>query len=117
MSFVRRNRIVSVRVSQEEYDLLEQLAQEHGAFSVSDFVRRLVTNTGLTARVSDGGGRRVRAQIAELQREVERLSDLLGANPAIAVPHESPGPLKRPVGQASTAGASTAPGPATHGPT
>ena len=108
MSFIKRNRIISVRVSPQEYERLEQLAQEEGAFSVSDFVRRLLTNAGLSPRIANGGAGRVLSQIAALQREVERLSHLVGAHEVVAQ-DEPARPLKR-LGHASGTIAQANPG-------
>lgn len=79
--FVCRNRVLSVRLSEEEYDTLMERSVREGARSLSDFVRAAVLapvpeighdSQNLEAKVAglDGLNRR----LEELDRKVGRLS-------------------------------------------
>ena len=99
MSFLRRSRIISVRVSQDEYEQVERISREHGASSVSDFVRRVLTNSGFSILDSEPNARGVVAQVASLQRQVDWLlhvveqSGYAGAPEAFWPPREARGLL------------------------
>lgn len=80
MSFSRRNRIISVRVSEEEYEQVERISREHRARSVSDFVRWLLASSGLTVPTSEPNIYGIQEQVAALQRRVDWLSDLVTEN-------------------------------------
>jgi hypothetical protein len=56
---------------------VERISREHGANSVSDFVRRLVTNSGLSILIAEPDTHGVLAQVAALQRQVDWLSGLV----------------------------------------
>ena len=81
----RRSRIVSFRLSQEEYDALKDTCLAEGARSISDFARsaacRLARNgngspdEGLQATVLTLQGR-----VEDLDRELKRLAHLLEAS-------------------------------------
>jgi len=77
VSFLRRDRVISVRLSQHEYDQLDQLSRKQGASSVSDFVRRMLTNSVLSSLVADDGSAGVLAQLAVLQQQMDWLSRLV----------------------------------------
>jgi Ribbon-helix-helix protein, copG family len=69
--------MISIRVSQDEYEELERTSREQGANSVSDFVRRVVMNSGALApwAVPDTWG--VVAKITALERRVAWLSRIV----------------------------------------
>lgn len=70
MSFIKRNRIISTRVSQDEYEKVQRISRKHGAHSVSDYLRRvMMAETGQQA--AEAGTQE--ADIAALQRKVEWL--------------------------------------------
>jgi len=77
VSFLKRDHIISVRVSQDEYDRVERVSREHGAASVSDFVRRVVTNAKLSALIADATDHALLTHVAALQRQVDSLTRLV----------------------------------------
>jgi mobilization protein NikA len=82
MSFVKRSRIVSVRVSQDEYRTLDQISRRHGANSVSEFLRQRIINSEPFVSGAKGKSREVAAQIDELKRKVEELSQIVNKSVA-----------------------------------
>ncbi len=80
-----RKRMISLRLSEEEYCELIEISARLGARSTSDVARAAIS--GFLAR-HDGPGarRRVTAdldlEVAQLQSEVRRLSRLLECDPA-----------------------------------
>jgi len=77
MTFTRRSRIISVRVSQEEYEQVERISRERGAHSVSDFVRWVLTTSGISSASSEPCNCGILAQVANLQRQVDWLSAIV----------------------------------------
>ena len=77
MNSSRRNRIISVRVSQQEYEQIEQITCERGAQSVSDLVRSLLKTWGASGPVSGPCTCGILPHVAALERQVDRLSDLI----------------------------------------
>jgi len=81
--FRKRDRIISFRVSQDEYEVLQRVSALQGAHSVSDYARwvacRIVDDDGhppppaLLAQVGD-----LQDRVEELTRQVERLTQLVG---------------------------------------
>jgi hypothetical protein len=77
--FRKRTRVVSFRVSEEEYEELLGLSQASGAHSVSDFARLAASHS---LGETDGRGlnamqakmRELRGQIDQLDSEVKRLT-------------------------------------------
>lgn len=80
--FKRRTRMVNFRLSEEEYKELKNTCLANGARSVSDFARlavyRMVDGGGLSQRL-EWTVRDLTGKVEELDREVKRLSRLLGA--------------------------------------
>jgi predicted CopG family antitoxin len=77
MSFVKRNRIVSIRVTQNEYETLERISREQGANSVSEFLRRVLTNSALANLTAEPEADGVLTQVAALKRKVDWLSNIV----------------------------------------
>jgi len=77
VTFLRRNRIISVRVSDDEYEQVERISRERGAHSVSAFVRSILTTWGRPALSSEPCTSEIMAQVAALQRQVDLLSDVV----------------------------------------
>lgn len=77
MSFVKRNRIVSVRVTQDEYQTLERMSRGHGANSVSEFLRKLIMNSEPFVSPGKGGTREFTEELDDLKRKVDRLSQIV----------------------------------------
>jgi uncharacterized protein (DUF1778 family) len=78
----RRSRIVSFRLSQEEYDALKDTCITQGARSISDFARsaacRLARNgNGFPDEAAETTVRTLQARVEELERQVRRLARLL----------------------------------------
>jgi predicted CopG family antitoxin len=77
LSFVKRNRIVSIRVTQDEYQTLERISRGHGANSVSEFLRQLIMDSAPVASAARAGTREFTAELDELKRKVDRLSQMV----------------------------------------
>jgi hypothetical protein len=75
----RRTRIVSFRVSGDEYTRLQQISESHGSRSISEFFRRVI-ESGVPADPQATFDRRLRGFCEELDRlnsEVQRIADLV----------------------------------------
>ena len=77
MSFVKRTRIVSVRVSQDEYQILDEVSRRQGANSVSEFLRQLIMNSAPFSTSAISRDREVVEELAALRRKVDQLSQLV----------------------------------------
>lgn len=76
--FKRRTRIISFRVSEEEYGHLLRISSESGAHSISDWARAVTcAHCGCEVR-GPNRAHDLNARVDELHREVQRLSDLIG---------------------------------------
>ena len=79
----RRSRIVSFRLSPEEYEAMRERCITEGARSISDFARAsacrsLAPRDSLQkGQVSEATIRLLRARVDELEREVRRLSQFM----------------------------------------
>jgi len=78
VNFIKRDRIVATRVSQEEYEELQRISREHGAQSVSDFVRRVITNHKSVILAAEAHS--MAMQIDSLQQKVDWLTDIVSQN-------------------------------------
>src|SRR5213592_2189498 len=81
----RRSRIVSFRLSQEEYDALKDTCVAQGARSISDFARsaacRLARNgNGSPDEALQAAVMTLQGRVEELDRELKRLAHLLEAS-------------------------------------
>lgn len=80
--FKRRTRIVSFRVSEDEYQELLGVCMAQGAHSVSDFAR-LATRQCISEGNRHGQGviqawiRQLSSQVSQLDSEVRRLAQLI----------------------------------------
>jgi hypothetical protein len=73
--FKRKNRTISLRLSEEEYQVLHRACIKHGARSISDYARGALFNGfnhGLEARVE-----RLVTDFEELTRDVQTLRSLV----------------------------------------
>lgn len=77
MSFVKRSRIVSVRVTEDEYLILDRISRRRGANSVSEYVRQIIVNAEFVVSAPRRGIRDVTEELEDLKREVERLSRMV----------------------------------------
>jgi hypothetical protein len=77
MSFVKRTRIVSVRVTQDEYQTLDQISRRHGANSVSEFLRQLIMSSEPFASTARRAPREVAEELDDLKQKVDQLSRLV----------------------------------------
>jgi hypothetical protein len=73
-SFWRRTKMVSFRVSDEEFERLRQQSQAHGARSVSEYARLTLTTLDAGARGAGGQPRPADALAEQLQAQVQQLS-------------------------------------------
>lgn len=81
--FTRRTKIISIRVSDEEFEQLQTLCVSGASDSISDLARKgmkLLIRQGTT---DDSGGvdsrfHEIDSRVSILDREVARLSDLMG---------------------------------------
>lgn len=75
----RRTRIVSFRLSGDEYTRLQQISESHGSRSISEFFRQLIER-GVPADPQKAFDRRLREFCEELDRlnsEVQRIAHLV----------------------------------------
>jgi Arc/MetJ-type ribon-helix-helix transcriptional regulator len=80
----RRNKVISIRLSNDEYDQLQTLCLSKGADSISELTRAAMKL--LLAQEAEGHGHgQVESQVTEMQqrvtaldREVARLTSLMG---------------------------------------
>jgi predicted CopG family antitoxin len=77
LSFAKRNRIVSIRVTQDEYQTLERISRGHGANSVSEFLRQLIMDSKPVASAARAGTREFIEELDELKRKVDGLSQIV----------------------------------------
>jgi len=79
----RRTRVISVRVSEREFELLKIKSEAEGARSISDFARLALCGSacGVTDRV-DQGIHRLGGDVQQLSAEVRRVAELLEASRA-----------------------------------
>ncbi len=76
--FYRRTKIISFRVSEEEYGHLVRVSSESGAHSVSDWAREAALAQSGNPAPRTGNSHFLQARVEELHREVLRLSELVG---------------------------------------
>ena len=77
-----RSRMISVRLSEDEYSALQQLCEVTGARSVSDLTRdavRALMQSTTPPRLSNTDAEEFRAQITRLNRKLEELSAQAGS--------------------------------------
>lgn len=82
MSFAKRSRIVTVRVSQDEYQALDSISRRWGANSVSEFLRQLIMNAEPVVSATGRGSREFGKELDDLKRQVDRLSRTILPRPA-----------------------------------
>ena len=70
-----RNRVVLFRITQEEFEQVQQACAESSARSVSDYARERI----LTARRPASASTKIETRLDELSRAVERLTSLVEA--------------------------------------
>ena len=81
----RRSRILSLRLSQEEYDLLRDLSIAQGARSISEFTRSVACqlpknesgNGSLELTPVEAALGALNDTMSDLNRNIQRLTDLL----------------------------------------
>ena len=79
--FRKRNRIVSFRVSDQEFATLQHVSESHGARSISDYARVVACRVLEEQCGKDALACQVRTlsnHVDELRREVSRLAALVG---------------------------------------
>ena len=86
--FRRRTRVVSFRLSDEEYENLRRASLTEGAHSVSDYARVALCRGLGPARTSSGDGIEAKVlqldeQMQVLQDELRRLQAVIAAGPEI----------------------------------
>ena len=83
----RRNKVVSIRLSDEEYDQLRQLCAVNAADNISELARRAMRLFLVQENVHEGAQGKVaiesrvdeiHARMSVLDREVERLCSAIG---------------------------------------
>ena len=81
--FHKRTRMVSFRLSEQEYRKLEALSQLRGSHSVSDYARSATFQVvrkpgGVADTAANGELEQLRRTVASLERELKRLATLVG---------------------------------------
>jgi hypothetical protein len=94
---LRRSKMVSFRLSLEEYARFQTLCEERGIRSLSDFARTAVHNMAASDDTPDPLWQEVghiRSQMTALSRELDRIAGLLEArrtnheaHPSVDTPH------------------------------
>ncbi len=83
--FKPRSRMISFRISEDEYQSVKEQSLAEGARSISDYAR-LVLCRGAAGQCGSGGSQamvsEIGARINELDREVRRLAQLVTAVPS-----------------------------------
>ena len=69
-TFKKRNRIISFRVSDEEFEILLQVSEAQGAHSISDYARLAACR----AIAESGAGATLAVQVEALESRVQQLS-------------------------------------------
>lgn len=77
--FNRRTKIISFRVSEEEYGHLLRISEESGAHSVSDWARAATFAQSGNPALKATNSHTLQTRVDELHREVQRLSELIDA--------------------------------------
>jgi hypothetical protein len=82
---IRRNRVISIRLSNEEYDEVHSLCAHRGTDSISELARTALKLLAMNEEKSGKVGieshvETIHARISVLDREVARLSNLLGVD-------------------------------------
>ena len=76
----RKTKMISLRLSPEEYEVLRSLYRVHGSRSVSDFVRtamqRVIAETVLSQSL-EGGIQELNSKMALIDQDVARLFSLI----------------------------------------
>ena len=85
--FRRRTRVVSFRLSDDEYERLKQVSLAEGAHSVSDYARLALCRLLGAPRRSSGDGIEAKVlqldeQMQAVQEELRRLQGVVGARRA-----------------------------------
>lgn len=83
MSFIKRTRILSLRVTQDEYQALEAMSRRHKANSVSEFLRQLIMNPEPVVWANSGRTHEFSDEITELKRKVDQLSQMVAQSLAL----------------------------------
>ncbi len=71
----RRSRMISIRLSDEEYTGLKRLCVVKGARSISDMAR-----AAMTGLLADGGAEEMRMQLVGLHRKLDEISVRLSSH-------------------------------------
>jgi hypothetical protein len=75
-----RSWIVNFRFSEEEFDLLKARCDEHGARSLSDYVRDVMLRTlkaGESPADADDGASSLERRLSRMERKLSRLEESL----------------------------------------
>ena len=92
MSFRRMSRMISFRVSEDEFELLRAKSEAHGARSISDYARAVLCRS--VNRDTETDLRYLNDGIGRLSIELRRLFDLLDS-PRATLSERRQGPSHR----------------------
>ena len=73
----RRSRIVSFRLSDEEYDCLKSVSATRGARSVSEYTRSVACQSDDNSSKLDSMLRNLNDAVAALDRSIDRLNEIV----------------------------------------
>lgn len=73
--FKKKSRMVSIRLSEDEYSILQDATQSNGARSVSDFARDVLFRSSHPALRGSGGERVLQAKVDRLYGELQGLTE------------------------------------------
>lgn len=75
--FRKRNRIVSFRVSEEEFEMLQRVSEAQGAHSISDYARFAACRVFEQSAQPETDLRSIHGRLDELAQQVARLTVLV----------------------------------------
>ena len=91
MSFTRRTRMISFRVSEREFQELRARSEEQGARSVSDYARlALRESTSWPDTRIEADLDRLSSEVQRLSSEIRRFTELLESKPRLVANGHSP---------------------------
>ena len=101
MSFWRRTRMISFRVSEHEFELLKTQSEAEGARSVSDFARlALCGHRGQNGRSHEPDIHKLKDEIEQLNTHVRRVTELLERAGPVPEERRTLTPVRRKTGGA-----------------
>jgi hypothetical protein len=83
MSFERLTRMISFRVSEDEFEVLRVKSEACGARSISDYARFALREAPGTTDARDADFDQLSLEVKRLSMDIRRLTDLLEGTPGL----------------------------------